>query len=77
MALDEHALNYTSLLGIARALREQIDWHDLRTRTEHSPYAAAFFTLTERLAITPGPTQTTAAPISPRVRVVNGRHADT
>jgi len=32
-ALDEHSLNYTPLLGIARALREQIDWPALRART--------------------------------------------
>jgi hypothetical protein len=73
MALDEHALNYTSLLGIARALREQIDWHDLHTRTQHSPYAAAFFTLTERLKIAPEPAQLSAAPAAARVRVLTGR----
>ncbi|MFL5864505.1 MAG: nucleotidyltransferase family protein [Solirubrobacteraceae bacterium] len=51
MALDEHALDYTSLLGIARACREQIDWTALRRRTGSSPYARAFFALIEALGI--------------------------
>ena len=53
MALDEHRLDYTSVLGIARAVREQIDWEALRARTVESPYAKAFFTLCEELDIVP------------------------
>ena len=53
MALDEHALDYTTVLQMARALREQIDWPALRRRTAHSPYAAAFFTLAEGVGIVP------------------------
>jgi len=53
MALHEHQLDYTSLLRIARAVREQIDWAALRARTAHSPYAAAFFVLCEELGIVP------------------------
>jgi hypothetical protein len=53
MALGEHALDYTSVLQIARALREQIDWRVLRRRTADSPYAAAFFLLAERLGVIP------------------------
>jgi hypothetical protein len=49
LALDEHELDYTGLLKIVRALREQIDWDALRRRTAGSPYAAAFFTLAEEL----------------------------
>lgn len=52
MALDEHALDYGSLLGIVRACREQIDWTELRRRTADSPYARAFFALTTELGIT-------------------------
>ena len=52
MALDEHALDYTSLLGIARACREQIDWERVRRETISSPYAKAFFTLVDELGIT-------------------------
>jgi len=34
-----------------RALREQIDWEDVRARTAKSPYARAFFCLVEELGI--------------------------
>jgi predicted nucleotidyltransferase len=51
LALHEHQLDYTPLVGIARAVREQIDWRYLRERTEVSPYAAAFFVLCEELGI--------------------------
>jgi hypothetical protein len=51
MALSEHALRYESLLQIARALREQIDWAAVRERTAGSPFADAFFVLAEGLEI--------------------------
>jgi hypothetical protein len=51
MALHEHHLDYTSLLRIARAVREQIDWPSLRARTAGSPYAAAFFAMCEELGL--------------------------
>jgi len=50
-ALDEHTLDYSALVAIARALREQIEWSTLRARTASSPYAHAFFTLVESLGI--------------------------
>jgi hypothetical protein len=53
LALHEHQLDYTSLLRIARAVREQIDWPALRARTSGSPYAAAFFVMCEELGIVP------------------------
>jgi Nucleotidyl transferase of unknown function (DUF2204) len=53
MALHEHQLDYTSVLTIARAVREQIDWDSLRARTAQSPYAKAFFTLCDELEIVP------------------------
>jgi hypothetical protein len=53
MALDEHSLDYTRLLAIARSLREQIDFERLRLRTSESPYAQAFFTLVKELGIAP------------------------
>ena len=37
MALSEHSIRYESLLRIARALREQIDWAEVRRRTASSP----------------------------------------
>ena len=51
LALGETALDYKPCLEIARALREQIDWEDVRGRTRESPYAKAFFTLVEELGI--------------------------
>jgi hypothetical protein len=51
MALSEHSLRYESLLSIARALREQIDWDDVRSRTASSPLARAFFVMLEGLGI--------------------------
>jgi hypothetical protein len=53
MALDEHSLDYRGPLAIARALREQIDWEALATRTGDSPFAKAFFTLVRELGIAP------------------------
>jgi hypothetical protein len=52
-AMDEHSLDYTGLIAIARSLREQIDWPQLRTRCAGSPVAKAFFTLVEELGIAP------------------------
>jgi hypothetical protein len=53
LALDEHSLDYSALLGIARSVREQIDWRGLRARTRGSPYAEGFFTLVRELGIAP------------------------
>ena len=60
-ALDEHCLDYGSLIGIARALREQIDWGDLARRTERSPYALTFFSLLRELGVLPARTAAGAA----------------
>ena len=53
IALTEQDPDYGSVLEIARTLREQIRWDDVRERTEHSPFAKAFFTLIEELGILP------------------------
>jgi predicted nucleotidyltransferase len=50
-ALREHELDYESVVQMARPVREQVDWEDVRGRTAESPYAAAFFTLVEELGI--------------------------
>ena len=49
LALREHELDYDSLIEMTRAVREQIDWRDVRERTDRSPFARAFFTLAEGL----------------------------
>jgi putative nucleotidyltransferase-like protein len=51
MAMTEHTINYRSCLEIARALREQVDWDDVRRRTESSPFGRAFFVIAEGLGI--------------------------
>jgi predicted nucleotidyltransferase len=51
LTLKEHEVDYESVLEIARSCREQIDWDLLRSRTEESPYAKAFFTLAEELGL--------------------------
>jgi len=51
MAMTEHSINYRSCLEIARALREQIDFGDVRKRTESSPFGRAFFVIAEGLEI--------------------------
>jgi hypothetical protein len=64
-AFDEHACDYAGILAIARAVREQVDWDDVRARTAESPFAQAFFTMTEGLGIvgdsTPPPRPAAAA----------------
>jgi hypothetical protein len=51
LALSEQNLDYSSPLEIARAVREQIDWDEVRRRCEDSPYATAFLVLVEELGI--------------------------
>ena len=51
LALKEHSLDYDGLLEISRAVREQIDWDEVRRRTEDSPYAKAFLTLVDELEV--------------------------
>ena len=51
MAIREQELNFSSVLEWSRALREQIDWPEVRERTQDSPFAKAFFVLLEELDI--------------------------
>ncbi|HEY6963251.1 MAG TPA: nucleotidyltransferase [Gaiellaceae bacterium] len=51
LALKEHEVDYESVLEVARACREQIDWDVLRERTGDYPFAKAFFTLAEELEL--------------------------
>jgi predicted nucleotidyltransferase len=53
LALHEQELDLTSVLRIARSVREQIDWRLLRERTVNSAYAAGFFTICEELGVVP------------------------
>jgi Nucleotidyl transferase of unknown function (DUF2204) len=51
LALNEQEPDMSSVLEMARSLREQIDWDFVRARTAESPFARAFFTLVEELGI--------------------------
>jgi hypothetical protein len=51
MAVTEQEPDFAAVLEWARALREQIDWDDVRARTEASPFAKAFFTLVDELGV--------------------------
>lgn len=50
-ALNEHYCDFATLLPAVRAVREQVDWDDVRAATRGNDFAAAFLTLTERLGI--------------------------
>jgi hypothetical protein len=62
MAITEHSLRFERLLQISRALREQIDWGDVRSRTDSSPFARAFMVLLEGLEILPAGGDAAPAP---------------
>ncbi|MEE6272587.1 hypothetical protein [Georgenia wangjunii] len=49
--LGEHYCDFSRLLPLARALREQIDWDRVRDEVSDSPYARAFLSLVEDLGV--------------------------
>ena len=51
LAMREHQVDYDQVLELARTVREQIDWDDVRERTSESPFAKAFFTLVDELGL--------------------------
>ena len=53
--LGEHYCDFTWLLPMARALREQIDWDRVRAEIEGQPYARAFLFLADELGLTGHP----------------------
>ncbi len=63
--LGEHYCDFTPLLAMARALREQIDWARVRDETAPYPYARSFLTLVHELDVSPlGPGTRPARPRS-------------
>ena len=68
LSMREHEVDYDNVLEIGRALREQIDWHAVRSRTDHSPYARAFFFLAEELGV--------LDPVLPRPRALRSVPAE-
>ena len=77
LSLTEQEPDFSSVLELARSLREQIDWDAVRERTAESPYAKAFFTMVEELGIAPRAGERQAAPAAAeaptqaRVRVID------
>jgi predicted nucleotidyltransferase len=53
LALSEQDPDYSSVLELARSLREQVDWNEVRERTSESPFAKGYFTLLDELEILP------------------------
>lgn len=48
-ALTEHYCDFTPLLPVVRAVREQLDWGYLHAQTRDQPFAEAFLLLATRL----------------------------
>jgi hypothetical protein len=55
LALTEHHLDFAPLLEHSRALREQVDWQEVRRRTEDSPFARAFLFMGSEIGVIPPP----------------------
>jgi hypothetical protein len=53
LALNESHLDFEGLLAIVRGVREQIDWPELRRRTEDRPLARSFLYMAGELGLTP------------------------
>jgi predicted nucleotidyltransferase len=53
LALNEQEPDYSSVLELARSLREQVNWDEVRDRTNESPFAKGYFTLLDELEIVP------------------------
>ena len=51
-SLNEHHCEFGALLPGVRAVREQVNWNQVRERTADNDFAAAFLFLTDRLGIT-------------------------
>jgi hypothetical protein len=50
MSMNDHYMDYPGLLKLVRAVREQVDWDEVRSRAD-SPYARAFFSLLDELDV--------------------------
>lgn len=56
LALNEGHLDFEGLLAIVRGVREQVDWPELRRRTESQPLARSFLYMAGELGLTPDAT---------------------
>ena len=69
MSFHDHYLDYAGMLQIARAVREQVAWGEVRARTADSPYARGFLALLDELGIASADQRAGAGA---NVRVVRG-----
>ncbi len=53
LALDEHYCDFSRLLPVARALREQVDWAEVRREVADNDFAIVFLQLLDRLGVVP------------------------
>lgn len=51
-SLNEHHCDFAALLPAVRAVRERVDWGEVRAATADNAFAAAFLMLLDRLGIT-------------------------
>lgn len=51
--LGEHYCDFTRMIAMVRALREQVDWGRVRHETAGTPYGRAFLLLVHELGISP------------------------
>ncbi len=60
LAFSHHFCDFAAVLPMARAMREQVDWDEVRRQTADSPFAYAFLVLAERLGLVPKPSELTS-----------------
>lgn len=65
-AFDEHACDYASILAVARAVREQVDWAEVAQATADSPFARACLALLRDLDIAGAPNASLSSAAGPR-----------
>jgi hypothetical protein len=53
LSFTQHYCDFARGLPVARSLREQIDWAQVRRETARSPYAETFLILLDRLDVVP------------------------
>jgi hypothetical protein len=53
MALDEHYCDFSRMLPVARALREQVDWAEVSRAVAENHFAVVFLDLLDRLDVVP------------------------
>jgi hypothetical protein len=65
LAMDEHHCDFSAMLPVVRALREQVDLDRVREETAGSPFAEALLFLLERLGVVEPTAGTDRAPTAP------------